>query len=251
MPSQFPSRSRWAPVLLRASIFVDVFQEAPALLIALFEAIAGAKPEKVEGNPRVGSEVYRGEWRSGELRVSKAPGRIDVVLSAVVEPTIEPTSEFSVLGQFEEEKAALLDAVRSHVLAMIPDGIDIIRVALGGSVVSHKLPLPEAVSLVNNSANLNIDAKNASDIIFQVNNFMPFRDGRINKIIKWATITLTDTFVNTETGVIAGPPLESNFAKIDYDYNTAGVAFSRSEALEALEILSRLLTETYAAEVTV
>lgn len=215
-------KQNWLAQTFRLTLFTSEPEPGGG---TLWHQLTHKDPESDENRPRERARRQVGSYENGQLSITAAPGRVDIVLDQLA------NSPSVWLGPLEAELTTYLELVRPW-LAKIDWKIT--RFAFAGILL---LPAKDKVDGYNLFCqfvpSVKIDPERTRDLLFQINWPRQSKQGvELNHIDHWSVAVVTA--MNATNPKAALTLFEHHFLRLAFDYNTPA---ERSEPLEKGSIL--------------
>jgi hypothetical protein len=233
----------WSVAQLRLTIF-------PKKQIAVpvedwWTAAVGEPPENVQHDRKKAITFAVGQIDSAQLAVVQLPGRVDWTWEPVPNP-LEMFESLPGLGPFETAVARF----RGWIGQWAPNCPESARIAFGTGL---RLSMPDRFAAYHelcNYLNFDIDGKNSSEFLYQINRPKSLQIGSqnvaINCLSKWSAGVLRIVRSQFPSGSQTLPTTELNFVNLEIDINTVpefGGVFTRQDIVPTLDRFSKLGAE--------
>jgi hypothetical protein len=205
----------WSAVLLRLTAF-----PAPSAEFAQqnwwFEVV-GDQPAKRQEEPRKALRREDGPFAKANLTLISQPQRIDWIYKS--------TEEYEPIGQFTETLDQFIPAMKRWLESTPP----ILRLAFGATMVIPTENRESGYRILSPFLrNVQIDPKNSSDLVYQINRPRPAKTKisglSLNRLCKWSVIQLNETQITVDSvgrSVANLPSKVSYFCELTLDLSTA------------------------------
>ena len=216
-----PEGNNWRVESFRMTTFHQSTDEPAEDVAALWESVAGGKPEQVSLRSQEDLTLVEGLYGGNRLVFTRRPDRIDWNLQCAPRPPNVPAVGFITMGPLPDLVPLFLEISRKWLI--ISSGIT--RLAFGSVLLAATDDLPAANEKLNSLLpKVELDPTGSFDFFYQINRRRQSNSNGqvvINRLSRW-TITQGGSFEvdvqgNTE------PQFKAHFAcRLELDINTAG-----------------------------
>jgi hypothetical protein len=238
--NSLPELEWWAESL-RVTTFIQPAAGHPQ--DAWWACVAGAEPEAITKQPRLGIVQLEGVSDLGRLVLRTQLGRVDWLLVPLgaADETLESMPS---IGGFLETS----DRFRRLLAPWFTDAgcPHASRVAFAGTVLSPVGSLADGYARLAGylTGSVKLDAEGSQDFLYQINRRRAIEiDGRtcgVNRLSKWSVATLTTMRLDPSGSSIVSP-LAQYFARLEFDANTEPGAIEDADGAQQARVLAELV----------